>query len=131
MNADRRPADETRLTVYFDGACPVCSREIAAYRRQAGADAVSWIDASSCPEPALGPGLSRETALGRFHVRRSDGTLVDGMRGFAALWRVLPRLAWLGRLASVWPVPIVLEAGYAVFLRLRRAWRRPGGATPR
>jgi predicted DCC family thiol-disulfide oxidoreductase YuxK len=131
MNADARPADPSRLTVYFDGGCPVCSREIAAYRRQPGADGVAWVDASSCPEAALGPGLDRAAALGRFHVRRPDGTLVDGMRGFAALWRALPRLAWLGRVASVWPVPIVLEAGYRLFLRVRRAWRRPGAAAPR
>jgi predicted DCC family thiol-disulfide oxidoreductase YuxK len=125
MNADARSAEAPGLTVYFDGGCPVCAREIAVYRRQPGAEAVAWVDASSCPEAALGLDLSREAALGRFHVRRPDGTLVAGMRGFAALWRALPRLAWLGRLASVWPVPPLLEFGYRLFLRVRRLWRRP------
>lgn len=109
----------------------MCSREIATYRRQQGADAVAWIDASSCPESALGSDLSRDSALGRFHVRQPDGTLVDGMRGFATLWRALPRFAWLGRIASVWPVPIVLDAGYRGFLVVRRVWRRPAAASPR
>lgn len=115
--------DGGALTVYFDGACPVCSREISAYRRQLGAQRCVWVDASACPESALGTGLSREDAMRRFHVRRADGRLVDGMRGFALLWQALPRLAWLGRLASFPPLAALLDVAYAVFLRLRQPWR--------
>ena len=114
-----RPA----LTVYYDGGCPVCSAEIAHYRRQPGADTCEWVDASSCGEAALGPGLTRSSALGRFHVRRADGRLVDGMRGFAALWQRLPRLAWLGRIASFGPLASLLDLAYFVFLKLRPLWR--------
>ena len=117
------PQAEAALTVYFDGACPVCSREIAAYRSQAGADQCIWVDASVCPDAALGAGLSREAALARFHVRRADGVLVDGMSGFVALWRALPRFAWLGRLASIGPVPRLLEMVYRVFLIVRPLWQ--------
>ena len=111
------------LTVYFDGACPVCSREMALYRRQPGAEACVWVDASACAEPELGPGLTREAALARFHVRRADGELVAGTRGFAALWRALPRTAWLGRVAAFGPMPMLLDIGYRVFLALRPLWR--------
>ena len=113
----------TALTVYFDGACPVCSREIEMYRRQAGADQCIWVDASSCPETALGVGLSRDTALARFHVRRTDGVLLDGVRGFAALWRALPRFAWAGRIASFGLVASLLDTGYGIFLRVRPLWQ--------
>lgn len=111
------------LTVYFDGACPVCSAEIAHYRRQPGAQACTWVDAARCADADLGPGLTRETALRRFHVRDAEGRLVDGMRGFAALWRVLPRMAWLGRLAAFGPMPALLDAAYSVFLAVRPLWR--------
>jgi len=111
------------LTVYFDGACPVCSREIAHYQRQPGSEACAWVDASTCTEQQLGPDLPRSAALTRFHVRRADGSLVDGMRGFSELWVTLPRTAWLGRVAGLGPMPALLEAAYAVFLRLRRLWR--------
>lgn len=124
------PPNSPALTVYFDGACPVCSREIAMYRRQPGAEACTWVDAASCHAVELGAGLSRPAALARFHVRRADGSLVDGARGFAELWRTLPRWAWLGRLAGFGPMPALLDAGYRAFLVLRTRWRPPAAPTP-
>jgi predicted DCC family thiol-disulfide oxidoreductase YuxK len=124
--ASARPA----LIVYFDGGCPVCSREIGMYRRQPGAQACEWVDASTCTDEALGEGLDRRAALARFHVRRADGTLVEGMRGFAMLWQSLPRTAWLGRLAAFGPFPWLLDRAYAVFLTLRRMWRPADRAQP-
>jgi 3-demethoxyubiquinol 3-hydroxylase len=118
------------LTVYFDGACPVCSREIAHYRRQPGADACAWVDASCCADDALGQGLTRDAALKRFHVRRADGALVSGMQGFAVLWQALPATAWLGRVAAFAPVAAVLELAYRAFLAVRQLWRPQTTAWP-
>jgi demethoxyubiquinone hydroxylase (CLK1/Coq7/Cat5 family) len=115
--------DKPELTVYFDGACPVCTREIGFYRRQPGAERVNWVDAASCPATDLGSDLEREAALKKFHVRRADGSLVTGAAGFAAIWQRLPRFVWLGRIASWRPVQQGLDWGYAGFLRLRRWWR--------
>lgn len=116
------PPGET--TVYYDGACPVCSREIAHYRSRPGAEGMRWVDATTCPAEALGPDLTRDAALARMHVRTADGRLVDGARAFAALWRGLPGFAWLGRLAGHRLVAPLAEAGYRMFLAVRRAWRR-------
>ena len=33
-----------------------------------GADRISWVDVSRCPEKEVAPGLSKEQALARFHV---------------------------------------------------------------
>lgn len=113
------------MTVYFDGACPVCSREIALYRRQAGASAIDWVDAAACPVPLLGADLSRASALARLHVRTPDGALTSGAQAFVTLWRHIPRTAFLGRLLDHRPVLRLLEAGYRLLLVLRRTWRRP------
>jgi predicted DCC family thiol-disulfide oxidoreductase YuxK len=117
-------------TVYFDGDCPVCSKEIAHYRRQRGAEAIAWVDASRCDEAALGPGIDRAMALRRFHVRAADGSLASGAAGFVAIWRRLPAFAWLATLASFPPVLAVLEAGYGLFLRVRPWWRPARTAAP-
>lgn len=117
-------SDQPSPTVYFDGACPVCAREIAMYRRQPGGGAVQWVDVAQCEAPALGAGLTRAAAMARLHVRRADGSLVSGALAFTELWRALPRWAWAGRLlgsgAGLW----LLEAGYRFFLIARRSWRK-------
>jgi len=110
-------------TVYYDSACPVCRREIAHYRRLSGAESIVWVDAATCDEAVLGPGLDRARALARFHVRGADGALASGPQAFVAIWRRLPALAWLAPVASTRPVLALLEAGYAIFLRARRRWR--------
>lgn len=111
-------------TVYFDGACPLCSREIAMYRRQPGAEALMWVDVAACGAGAMGPDLTRQAAMARLHLRRADGSLVSGAEAFVEMWRTLPRWAWLGRLLNNRPSLWLLEGGYRVFLLLRRSWRR-------
>lgn len=127
LHTFRRMSSASRapLTVYFDGACPVCSREIAFYRRQAGASAIEWVDAAVCTVATLGADLSRERAMARLHVRKADGELTSGARAFTALWRSIPRTAFLGRLLDHRPVLVLLEAGYRVVLLVRRTWRGP------
>lgn len=115
-----------RPTVYYDGACPVCRREIAVYQRGAGAEAVCWIDASACPPDALGQDLPRDRALARLHLRLADGRLVQGAAAFLAMWAALPQHPHLARLARALdrpPLVRLLDMAYGAFLRLRRLWR--------
>ncbi len=119
-NIDPKAAAE----VYFDGGCPVCSREIAVYRRLNGVegDGPRFSDVAACgQDPA--PDLTRDAAMARFHVRRADGVLVSGAPAFLSLWRATPRLRLLGRVLSLPPLPWLLDIAYGGFLRLRRIWR--------
>lgn len=121
---------EKALTVYYDGACPLCAKEIATYRSLQGADSIEWIDASRCQPEELGAELDRSAALARLHARSADGALIDGVAAFAALWQRLPAFARLGRLASQPLVLPLLGAAYSGFLRVRRLWRAPVTALP-
>lgn len=117
---DSQPTPE--LTVYFDGSCPLCRREIALYRRQRGADRLAWVDVSA--GGPLGEGLSCEAAMRRFHVREAQGQLLSGGAAFARLWRALPVWRVLGWV-FVWPpLSWALEAAYRVFLPLRPRLQR-------
>jgi demethoxyubiquinone hydroxylase (CLK1/Coq7/Cat5 family) len=122
------PDSAADCVVYFDGACPLCRREIAHYRGQEGAMSIIWVDAANCDPAALGADLSRDAALARLHARRADGSLVSGVAAFATIWSRLPAYRWLAPLVSRRPVLTVLEMGYSAFLRLRPLWRR--AATP-
>lgn len=106
---------DAKPIVYYDGACPVCSREIAHYRTRTGADALEWVDASACAPGGLGPGLTRGRALERMHVRLPDGRLVSGAAAFAMLWRGLPGFRWLGRLVALPGIAQLAEGLYLLF----------------
>jgi predicted DCC family thiol-disulfide oxidoreductase YuxK len=112
-----------RLQVFYDGGCPVCSREIAFYRARPGADGFEWVDAAGGSAETLGPDLTREAALARMHVRLADGTLLRGAAAFAAMWRQMPGFRWLGALLAIPPFCWCAEIGYRAFLRCRKLWR--------
>jgi len=112
-----------RPTVYYDGGCPVCSREVRFYQDRDGSNSFTWVDVARGDEAALGPGLSRNEALARLYVRRADGRLVSGAAAFAEIWRGMPGLRWLGRLLAIPPFGAAAELGYRLFLRARKLWR--------
>jgi predicted DCC family thiol-disulfide oxidoreductase YuxK len=107
------------VTVYYDGACPLCATEIGFYQRRRGAERVAWVDASACSDSILAPGLTRTEALRRFHVRDASGQWVSGGRAFAALWSALPTFSWLGRLFQMRGLAWLLDRFYGLFLRWR------------
>ena len=114
------------LTVLYDGACPLCRREIGIYRgiRPLRPDSpVCFADVNDTALQ-LPPGITREQLLARFHVRSSDGQLLSGAQAFLALWAALPGWRWLalvGRLpGAVW----VMERSYRLFLRWRPTLQR-------
>ncbi|WP_337877039.1 DUF393 domain-containing protein [Elioraea sp.] len=116
-----------RPVAYYDGACPVCAREVAFWRGRPGGGAIAWVDVSA-PDAAPGPGLTRAAALARMHVRLPDGRLVAGARAFAVIWGTMPGFRRLGRLVGHPLVAPLAEAGYRGFLAVRRLWRRPSRA---
>jgi predicted DCC family thiol-disulfide oxidoreductase YuxK len=109
---------EPSLTVYYDGACPLCRAEMGHYRAQEGAGAICFLDASTQTSD-LPHGLTREHALARFHVRLSDGRIASGAQAFVEIWKTLPRWRWAAWLAGLPGVPTLLEVGYRLFLPIR------------
>jgi predicted DCC family thiol-disulfide oxidoreductase YuxK len=116
---------EARATeVFYDGACPICRREIGVYRGLVPEGAVAWRDVSQAGE-AVAHDLSRQDALARFHARRADGSLVSGARAFLAVWRNVGLLRYPAAVLERRPFIWFVEGGYRAFLRLRKLWRPP------
>jgi predicted DCC family thiol-disulfide oxidoreductase YuxK len=113
----------SRLVVYFDGACPLCRREINFYQKMDAQNRVEWRDISTVQSQQDLP-LPQDTLMARFHVQRADGQLLSGARAFIELWKNLPGWRWVGLVASVPGAPIALEIGYRFFLRFRPRLQR-------
>ena len=124
VNSDAPDDERPGLTVYYDGGCPICAREIGMYRSCRGADRIAWVDADAVSGDTVAPGLSRHDALGRFHVIDRSGRAFSGGAAFSALWRSLPAFSMLGRILSCWPFSIMLEGIYRLFLLLRPRLKR-------
>ena len=115
---DPAPREEVKHTVYFDGACPLCSVEIGHYASLDQDNRVNFVDVSD-QKADLGEDLALDAARRRFHVRLPDGSLLSGARAFVALWRTLPGWRRLAPLAAAPGVPSLLEAFYRAFLLIR------------
>jgi predicted DCC family thiol-disulfide oxidoreductase YuxK len=115
------------LTVLYDGACPLCRREIGVYQGLAPTQPLEFRDISdpAAPLPAdLPAGLTRSGLLARFHVQHGDGRIESGAHAFIALWERLPYWRWLARLGRLPGVASLMELAYRGFLRVRPTLQR-------
>ncbi len=109
-----------RVTVWYDSACPLCSREIALMRRLDRKGRIDFVDAT---DPASTCPVDRAEILSRFHAQE-NGRLLSGAAAFAAMWRAIPVLWPLGMLAKLPGAMVLLDWGYSHFLRGRPRLQR-------
>jgi predicted DCC family thiol-disulfide oxidoreductase YuxK len=108
----------TELIVWYDGACPLCRREIALMRRLDRRSAIRFIDVAHAGSTGATCPIDRDALLARFHASE-NGRLMSGAAAFAAMWRAIPALRPLGLAARIPVILGALEAGYRLFLRFR------------
>ncbi len=94
-----------KTTVLYNGACPICRREIEHYRGldRLGSHALDFADISERHPVLERVTLSEDTARRRLHVVDAEGRLLSGIPAFAAIWARLPHYQWLAVLAG-WPI---------------------------
>lgn len=85
----------TETTVIYNETCPICSREIEAYRASCTANGVDLKFEPIGAETASEVGLTRDEAARRLHVLK-DGQLLSGVDAFVVLWKATPGFKWLG-----------------------------------
>lgn len=107
-----------RLVLYYDGLCPLCSREIAHYRRRAAGLPIAFVDITGPGFDAVAQGLAPDRIHRVMHVRL-DGTLYTGVEAFVAIWRVIPGFGWLARLVRLPLVYPVARVSYRLFAAVR------------
>lgn len=115
------------LTVFYDGSCPVCSREIAHYRALSRSDRLHFVDISADSFDAEDLWLDQAALMKAMHAQDADGRLYLGVEAFRAMWLGLPGLHyhWLSRLFGLPGIHLAAVVGYRFFARFRHWLPRP------
>lgn len=108
----------TMLTLYFDGACVFCRREMARLGRWDTTGKLAFIDIA---EPGFDPqtlGVTLQAMNTLLHGSRPDGSMVVGTDAILEAYSLVGR-GWL-----VWPLRVrllrpALSSAYAAFARHR------------
>lgn len=98
---DKKTAEDDMISVYYDGLCGVCSKEIRYYQGIANPDDFDWVDVTENEERLDALGVSLPEALKALHATDADGRLHVGVDAFVLIWKQLPRWRTLAFLVSL------------------------------
>jgi predicted DCC family thiol-disulfide oxidoreductase YuxK len=123
------------LTVFYDGACPICAKEISHLSHldesPSGQCAIDFVDLSTVPDDdtlrkRLGTqSTTRADAMMSLHiVNNNTGVVSTGVDSFVQMWSRLPYWKTFSRLFSVPGVMPVANAVYGVWARNRHVSSR-------
>jgi len=110
---------KSSITVYYDGKCGLCAKEIAYYKKIAPANVFSWIDITALPEAIELQGISLSEGLRLLHVKDESNTLHVGVDAFLCMWKALPRWRYLAKIIALPGIKQLTQVIYHYFARWR------------
>ena len=109
----------SEVTVYFDGDCHLCSREINHYRKKDSLQRIEFVDIAELNFSAEQHGLDPVFVQQHLHVRLANGDLQTGVNAFIAIWNVLPAYQWMSRLINLPIIRPLANVAYSIFAKIR------------
>ena len=106
-----------RYRLLYDGACPVCRREVL-WLRNRRPDAIAAVDIADADFDAAAYGLRPEQVDAALYGIRPDGSITVGMDSLREGYRQAG-LGWLIGWTSRWPARPLFDAFYRRFARNR------------
>jgi predicted DCC family thiol-disulfide oxidoreductase YuxK len=109
-----------KLTLFYDGACPLCQAEILYLSSRNHRNLLHFVDVHSEQFDVNKAGISCEQALAAMYGQYADGSLIHGAEVFPEAYRRanLLFLAWLFSRRSLQPL---LRFSYQIFAKHRHA----------
>ena len=115
--ARHRWEEGERYRLLYDGACPICSREVLWLHRRRP-EVIEAVDIAARDFDAAGFGLSDEQVDAALYGIRPDGSVTVGMDSLREAYR-LAGLGWLMAWTGWWPARPAFDAFYRWFARNR------------
>ena len=103
------------ITVFYDGKCGLCSREIGHYMKICPASMFIWRDIANEPQHLKKINVSQSNALKRLHVTDHNGKMHVGIDAFITIWRNLPRWHLLAFVCGIPGIRFILSKIYNGF----------------
>ena len=107
------------ITVFYDGKCQLCSREINHYRKIAPEGIFDWQDITESNEALKAKGVSLVEGLKRLHAIDGDGKLHVGVGAFILIWKQLKRWRLLALVVSLAIIRQIADLAYKTFANYR------------
>lgn len=117
--AETKLENDKNISVYFDGLCHLCYREINQYKKMKGSENIEFVDITNPSFNADRLGLDPIQVHKSLHVKDRSGSLHTGVDAFIFIWNEIPKLKILASIAQLSPIHYVLEILYAGFAKVR------------
>ncbi len=107
------------ITVFYDGKCGLCSKEIDYYRRIAPAEVFDWRDITQSWDELEEAGVSLVEGLKVLHVMDHQGNLHKGVDAFILIWKQMKLWRVLASIVSLPLFRPIADSVYSLFARWR------------
>ena len=116
-----------KITVFYDGACPLCVKEVEKWCKAPFRCDVEWFDITGQEDQLQKRGIDPELALLELHTKTCDGKIYTSIDSYGLLLSQLNRWRWLGWLMRLPVIKPVLKWNYdwMTRVRLKREGRLP------
>lgn len=106
-------------TVFYDGSCPLCRKEIHHYQRLDTSNKVEWLDISCDTQRLNDLGITQQEAMAELHVLNTQGELHTRANAFVAMWAQIPGYRHFGRIVSTLKLIPLMNKIYDAFAKRR------------
>ena len=107
------------ITVFYDGKCGLCSKEINYYRKIAPQGVFDWQDITACSDSLEKQGVCLAEGLKLLHAKDGNGQMQVGVDAFILIWRQLKRWKVLAMLVALPIIKPMAHFSYQLFANWR------------
>lgn len=104
-----------KLTIFYDGACIICHREMMRYRDQDVHQNLNFIDIAASDFDASAYGLDPDEVELHIHSQDESGNTFKGVDTFAEVWKRVPPYDKLSPVLSHKLFKKLLKPSYNIF----------------
>ena len=107
------------ITVYYDGKCGLCSKEINHYKKIADNSKFNWVDITVDDAEFKKCGFKLTEGLKFLHAKDGKGNFYKGVDAFILIWKNIKYWKILGHFAALPIIKNIADFLYSAFAKRR------------